>query len=209
MFLLRNYVEEGGSKLNFVPYWKLVDQRINTAGNSFYRDNNESCFVICNDLIWDNKVTSQLQENSLYKHEELKTRCLLSHFDHASNQHKRKKTAQLVSSFVIAIIAFLWIFFDICSQSPVFQLLPLCKGLGPFFKWFPLLKLLGLVLFVWAVAITILVGARLSRMQSAMFIFWAILMFVKSANSFTAVYVSILGIFLIGVVYARGKATRK
>ncbi|KAK7295252.1 hypothetical protein RJT34_18158 [Clitoria ternatea] len=156
---------------------------MNTAGNRF--SIGESGAVIDIELMEllerNGKRMIQLKDNStcnnnnVSNHKDFKPR--EGHqlvFNDTFNQHKRKKTAQHVSSFAMATIVFLWIVLDICSQ------LSMTPEHGPIVIWSHLLGLLGFMVFVWAVAIMILVGVQLSRMQCAMLVFWAILMLVRS-----------------------------
>ncbi|KAK7295249.1 hypothetical protein RJT34_18155 [Clitoria ternatea] len=160
---------------------------MNTAGNRFSIGNNDSRVVIDIELTqlveWNDKrmlqrkYKSTCNNNNLYNQKDFKPR--EGHqlqFDDTFNQHKRKKTAQHVSSFAMATIVFLWIVLDICSQ------LSMIPEHGPIVIWSHWLGLLGFMAFVWAVAIMILVGAQFSRMQCAMLVFWAILMIVRSVG---------------------------
>ncbi|KAL2328222.1 hypothetical protein Fmac_021649 [Flemingia macrophylla] len=104
---------------------------------------------------------------------------------------KCKKTLQRVSSLLIAAIAFLWIISDICSQLSIFQL-EQRRILSSLFKLF------GFTVFVCAVTTMVVVGAPFSRLQRTMLMFWAIMMLARSAMSLTALYVSMLGILLMG-----------
>ncbi|KAJ1381208.1 putative transmembrane protein [Sesbania bispinosa] len=151
---------------------------------------------------WDDKMsTSQLQYNctgcNLNKHKETKQRVPL--FD-VFNQHKPRKE---IAHHVLFTIMFLGLFFDTWSQSSLMHKERVNDSIWP-----SLLGLLGFMAFVWAVAIMILVGAPFTRMHCAMLISWAIFMLLNSANSITASYVPMLGIFFIGW-FARGKATTK
>ncbi|MED6185918.1 hypothetical protein PIB30_061760 [Stylosanthes scabra] len=61
-----------------------------------------------------------------------------------------------------------------------------------------MLGLLSFMVLVWALCVKILVGGKLCRMNSAMFLLWATLKLFNSDNSIDAVYLPILGIFFIG-----------
>lgn len=108
---------------------------------------------------------------------------------------KRKQTVERVSSFVIATTEFHWIITDICSQLSTIHLQPEHSYL---FIWSSLLELLGFLVFVCAILAMILVGARFTRLQSIMLMFWAIWMLVRSAKSLTSVSALILGILFTG-----------
>ncbi|KAK7340430.1 hypothetical protein VNO77_21132 [Canavalia gladiata] len=185
-------------------HWEFEEyiQRVN-----FSLDNHEPFYenIFANSLKMSMRNTlmnSKLQDNFssciLNKHKENMQRGPLLPLHNTFNQHKRMKTAQRVSSFVIATIGFLWILFDFWSQSSMIQLLPQHKQLEPIFRWLPLLELLGFVSFVLAIGTMILVGAHTSRLHCAMLLFWAILMLVRSVDSLSVLYVSILGIIVMG-----------
>ncbi|XP_027352876.1 uncharacterized protein LOC113863480 [Abrus precatorius] len=107
-----------------------------------------------------------------------------------------KKTLESASSFLMVTSSFYWILTDMLSQSS--RVKPQQER-GPVFEWvFPLLELLGFVVFVLVIGTMILVGAQISRLQSAMLLSWAILMLVRSVDSLSALCVSIMGIILIG-----------
>lgn len=112
-------------------------------------------------------------------------------------KHKREEIAQYVSFVVVLTILFGSLFFDMWIEPLLMKVQS-----GPI--WVSSLRLFGFMAFVWAVAIMILVGVPFVRVQRVVFIFWAILMHLKSHNSITAMCVPILGIVVFGV-FARGK----
>ncbi|KAJ1443633.1 putative transmembrane protein [Sesbania bispinosa] len=156
-------------------------------------------------LSWDDKMTSQLQYNStgcnLNKHKETKPRSVpVFQLKGVFNQHNLKEIAL---HHVLFTIMFLGLLFDIWSQSSLMHKQRVSVSIWP-----SLLGLFGFMAFVWAVAIMILVGAPFTRMHRAMLISWAIFMLLNSANSITATYVPMLGIFFMGwFARGRGKAT--
>ncbi|KAJ1376470.1 putative transmembrane protein [Sesbania bispinosa] len=187
-----------------------LGNRVNTTRNKYSQYSNISHVSLDIDsmvplLSWDDKMTSQLQYNStgcnLNKHKETKPRSVpVFQLKGVFNQHKRKEIAL---HHVLFTIMFLGLLFDIWSQSSLMH-----KQLVSVSIWPSLLGLFGFMAFVWAVAIMILVGAPFTRMHRAMLISWAIFMLLNSANSITASYVPMLGIFFMGWL-ARGKATTK
>ncbi|XP_020203185.1 uncharacterized protein LOC109788773 [Cajanus cajan] len=138
---------------------------------------------------YEGKMTSQLQDKS--------TGCNLNKYEEVGepfSPEKNKKTVERVSSFMTTKIVFLLIIFDIYTHSSIMQLQPFHKQQGHVFIWFSLVEMLGFMMFVWGIAAMIAVGAPFSRVQCAMFMFWAILMLLRSAKSITQVYVPIFGI---------------
>ncbi|RHN47179.1 hypothetical protein MtrunA17_Chr7g0250141 [Medicago truncatula] len=147
-------------------------------------------------LAKDGKITSQLQHNSTssnypYKYKETMPR------SYPKFKHKREEIAQYVSFVVVLTILFGSLFFDMWIEPLLMKV-----QRGPI--WVSSLRFFGFMAFVWAVAIMILVGVPFVRVQRVVFIFWAILMHLKSHNSITAMCVPILGIVVFGV-FARGK----
>jgi len=141
-------------------------------------------------LDWDGKTASQLQDMS--------NDCNLNNYERVEEslvQDKAcKQTMQRVSSFMIASTVFLWIIMDICSKLSIVQ-----PKHGTLLFWSSLVEPFGFMVFVWAIAATIVAGAQFSHMQSAMLMFWAILMVVKSSKSTTEVCLPIFGILVTGL----------
>ncbi|CAJ1825048.1 unnamed protein product [Sphenostylis stenocarpa] len=139
---------------------------------------------------WDGKTASKLQDMfngcNLNKYEKL--------YEPFSPDKALKKTVQHVLSFVIATTVFLWIIMNTCSKLSILQ-----PKHGPLFIWSSLVEPFCFMVFVWVIAATIVVGAQFSHMQSAMLMFWAILMVLKSAKSITEVCLPIFGILLTGL----------
>ncbi|TKY65298.1 hypothetical protein E2542_SST08156 [Spatholobus suberectus] len=163
--------------------------QMNNTENKFFQDNDEAyddkILYTKMALDWDGKMTSQLQDKStggnLNATVGKGTQGEKEEKEEAfSTQDKRKESVQRVSSFVIAAIVLLWITFDISTHASVIQLQP---EHGPVFIWSSLLEAFGFMVFVLAVASTIVIGAPFSRLRSAMLMFWAILMLVRSAKS--------------------------
>ncbi|KAK7394604.1 hypothetical protein VNO78_15136 [Psophocarpus tetragonolobus] len=138
----------------------------------------------------DDKMSSQLEDKS--------TGCNVNKYGKAFNPDKRKESVQRVSRNVTAIIVLLWMMLEINSQSSKLQLQVLHKQHDHVFIWSSLLEMFGFMVFGWTIAATITAGPPFSRMQSAMLMFWAILMLVRSVKSITEMYVPILGILFTG-----------
>ena len=141
---------------------------INTnTENNLSLGNEESCVAIGIDLMkglkWDSIITSQQLDFStdcnLNKHKETMPKDPMFQLDDTFNQHKRKETAQCVSSFVIFTIVCFWLLPVTCSQT-------LHKEHGSVSIGVTLLELFGFMVFVWAVATMILAGAKLTRMHT-------------------------------------------
>jgi len=94
---------------------------------------------------------------------------------------KKITIAQCLSSFVVSTGIYLGIFFSISrSQFSIMQFEPLLKEHADTPSiWPSLLGLFAFMVFFCAVAIMILVGAPLSRMQKIMLIFWVIICNLK------------------------------
>ncbi|XLR20739.1 hypothetical protein HN51_067536 [Arachis hypogaea] len=114
----------------------------------------------------------------------------------AIDKHKPEVTVQRMSSYAISASIFLWIFL-IYSQKLLAKYLA-TKARVSIFIAVDMLGLLSFMVLAWALGVKILVGGKLSRMNCAMFLLWAILKLFKSDNSIDAVYLPILGIFFIG-----------
>lgn len=87
-------------------------------------------------------------------------------------QQKRKEIAQHVSFVVVLSIIFCCLFLDLWIKPPHVMVQSVSI-------WDSLLGLFGFMVFVWAVAIMILVGVPFIRVQSVVLVFWAILMHLK------------------------------
>jgi len=118
-------------------------------------------------------MTSQMLDNSstscknLNKHKETIAK------SYPIFQQKRKEIAQHVSFVVVLSIIFGCLFLDLGIKPPHMKVQSVSI-------WDSLLGLFGFMVFVWAVAIMILVGVPFIRVQSVVLVFWAILMNLKS-----------------------------
>ena len=174
--------------------------------NNLTQFNEESYVAIAIDLTevvkLDGKMTLQKLDYStccnLNKHNETMLKEPMFQLDDTFNQHKRKETTKRVPYFVIFPTLCLWILLVTRSLTTSTRVQPLHKEHGSVSIGAPLLELFSFIVFVWAVATMILVGAKFTSMHGAMLLFWAILMHVRSDNSTSALYLSILGIFFIG-----------
>jgi hypothetical protein len=119
------------------------------------------------------KITSQLQDNSTIsnnnqnKHKETMPK------SYPKFHHKGNEIAQHVSFVVVMCIIFVGLFFDMWIEPSLMN-----DQRGRI--WASLIKLFGFLVFVWAVAIMILVGVPFTRMQSVVLVFCAIWMHLKS-----------------------------
>ncbi|WJX77293.1 hypothetical protein P8452_60614 [Trifolium repens] len=120
------------------------------------------------------KITSQLQDNSTIsnnnnenKHKETMPK------SYPKFHHKRNEIAQHISFVVVMCIIFVGLFFDMWIEPSLMN-----DQRGRI--WASLIKLFGFLVFVWAVAIMILVGVPFARMQSVVLVFFAIWMHLKS-----------------------------
>ncbi|KAG4922548.1 hypothetical protein AAZX31_18G225900 [Glycine max] len=150
-----------------------------------FLDNNKS-----NDNNWNGEMTLPLLVDK-------STVCMLNkdeEVDEPLSPGKHMKTAQSVLSFLIATIALLWILTDLCSLLSIIKLQP---EHGPLPIWFSLLEPVGFMVFVWAVAAKIVIGAPFSRLLSAILLFWGIWLLVRSSQSLTTLCLPILGILLM------------
>ncbi|MED6225040.1 hypothetical protein PIB30_089945 [Stylosanthes scabra] len=114
----------------------------------------------------------------------------------AMNKHKPQVPVQSKSSYAVSASIFLWIFL-IYSQTLLAKYLT-TKARVYTFIVVDMLGLLSFMVLVWALCVWILVGGKLSPLNSAMFLIWAILELFNSDNSIDAVYLPLLGIFFIG-----------
>ncbi|MED6208868.1 hypothetical protein PIB30_049208 [Stylosanthes scabra] len=114
----------------------------------------------------------------------------------ATNKHKPEVTAQRMSSYAISASIFLSNF-SIYGQTLLAKYLT-TKARASTFIVVDMLGLLSFMMLVWAVGVKILVGGKISRINCALFLLWAILKLFSSDNSMDAVYLPILGIFFIG-----------
>ncbi|MED6192401.1 hypothetical protein PIB30_009764 [Stylosanthes scabra] len=120
-----------------------------------------------------------------------------------NNKHKPQVTAQHISSYAISATMFLWIFSMHCHT--LLEKYLATKARDTAFIVAVMLALLSFMVLVWALCVKILVGGKLSLMNSALFLLWAILKLFNSDNSIHAVCLPLLGIFFIGWHAMEGK----
>ncbi|CAL5192839.1 unnamed protein product [Lathyrus oleraceus] len=176
---------------------KKVKQNSITGNRSSHLDNNGSCVAPAFALDWRHALTSELHWYNTYVPRDAK----FQHgYTYKYNQQIRKEIVQYISSFVVSTTVFLGIFYNIWSRLlSSISVQSLQKEHDHRLSiWLSLLGLIGIMVFVCAVAAMILVGAVFTRTQKAMLIFWVVLMHLQSANSIIEAFVTLIGGIFMG-----------